>query len=375
MPGATLQLTAYGAQDIYLTGNPQITYFKFIYRRHSNFSIESINIYDNDYNVNMGSRVITKVPLNGDLLSTIFLEITMDISSIVSTYYGYQLIDYVDFTIGSQLIDRQYGEWMAIWCDLTYPVDKLQMLDDMLSSTDDKLYIPLQFWFCRNPGLAIPLVALQYNECYLSIHFKDANKVTGSANITNLKIYADYFYLDTDERRLFMNNTHQYLIDQLQVYESKAIQTTDTKYHLDFQFFHPIKELVWVIQDTSDNSSYNIDNFEKCKSAVLQFNGQDRFSLRDGSYFTKVQRFQYHKGSGANSALPYIHIYSFAINPEEHQPSGSCNFSRLDNTLLTLNLDTTTLISSASYRLVRLYAINYNVLRITNGMGGLAYTS
>jgi hypothetical protein len=172
-----------------------------------------------------------------------------------------------------------------------------------------------------------------------------------------------------------MNNSHQYLIDQIQLYESKNIQTTDTKCDLDFTFFHPIKELIWVIQDTSDNSIYNIENFEKCKSAVLQFNGQDRFSIRDGSYFTKVQRFQYHTSSGSNSGYPYIHVYSFALKPEEHQPSGSCNFSRLDNTLLTLNLDTTTLVSSSAYRLIRLYGINYNVLRITNGMGGLAYTS
>jgi len=277
--------------------------------------------------------------------------------------------------MGSQLIDRQYGEWMAIWCDLTYPADKIQMLDDMISNTNDTLYIPLQFWFCRNPGLAIPLVALQYSECYLTINFKDKSKVYGNSGISSLKIYADYYYLDTDERRLFMNNSHQYLIDQIQIFESKNIQTTDTKYDLDFTFYHPIKELIWVIQDTSDNSVYNIENFEKCKSAVLQFNAQDRFSIRDGSYFTKVQRFQYHTGAGANSGFPYIHLYSFSIKPEEHQPSGTCNFSRIDNTVLTINLDSTTLVSNSSYRLIRLYGINYNVLRITNGMGGLAYTS
>jgi hypothetical protein len=375
MPGATLQLTAYGAQDIYLTGNPQITYFKFIYRRHSNFSIESINIYDNDYDTGMGSRIITKVPLQGDLLSSIFLEVIIDNSNIISSYYGYQLIDYVDFEIGSQLIDRQYGEWMAIWSDLNYTTDKLQMLDDMISSTNDTLYIPLLFWFCRNPGLAIPLIALQYNECRLIIQFKNSSKVIGNPNISSIKIYADYFFLDTDERRLFMNNTHQYLIDQLQIYESKPIQTTDTRFDIDFHFYHPVKELIWVIQDTSDNAIYDIENFEKCKNAVLQLNGQDRFSRRDGTYFTKVQRFQYHNGCGANSGLPYIHLYSFSLNPGEHQPSGTCNFSRIDNSVLILNLDTTTLVSSASYRLIRLYGINYNVLKIINGMGGLAYTS
>jgi hypothetical protein len=323
----------------------------------------------------MGSRIITKIPLQGELLSTIFLEIIMNDPYIISTYYGYQLIDYIDFEIGSQLIDRQYGEWMAIWCDLNYPIDKLQMLDDMISTTDDTLYIPLQFWFCRNPGLAIPLIALQYSECRLIIQFKDASKVYGGAGISSVKIYADYFFLDTDERRLFMNNTHQYLIDQLQMYESKPIQITDTRFDADFKFYHPVKELVWIIQDTSDNVPYNIDNFELCNNAVLQFNGQDRFSRRNGTYFTKVQRFQYHNSSGATTGLPYIHVYSFALNPGEHQPSGTCNFSRLDNTLLLINLDNSTIVDNTTYRLIRIYGVNYNVLKIINGMGGLSYTS
>jgi hypothetical protein len=141
MPGANLQLVAYGAQDIYLTGNPQITFFKVVYRRHSNFAIESIRLPQN-YNVQMGNHYIYDIQRRGDLLSSIFLAITVDISNIGQTYYGFQLIDYVDFYIGGQLIDKQYGEWMLLWCDLTHSYDKGLMLDDMITDTNNTLFIP-----------------------------------------------------------------------------------------------------------------------------------------------------------------------------------------------------------------------------------------
>lgn len=374
MPGANLQLVAYGAQDIYLTGNPQITFFKVVYRRHSNFAIESIQLPQN-YDIHMNNRYTFEIQRRGDLLSSIFLQITVDNSNIIQPYYGFQLIDYIDFIIGGQLIDRQYGEWMILWCDLSHPYDKSQMLNDLLSNTTDKLYIPLQFWFCRNPGLALPLIALNYHEIQLTIVFKDKNNVIGGADIVELKVLCDFIFLDTDERRMFINNTHQYLIEQVQLNESNTISPTDTIYNMNLSLSHPVKELVWIVQDVSNNKEYDISSYELASTVLIKLNNQYRLTEREGLYFTRVQRYQYHSGYGIHSVPKYIHLYSFALKPEDHQPSGSCNFSRLDNATIQLGLNTNTQISGTQYRLVRVYAINYNILRIINGMGGLAYSS
>lgn len=373
MPGASLQLVAYGSQDIYLTGNPQITFFKVVYRRYSNFAMESIQLTQN-YNVKMGMKYVFDIERHGDLLSSMFLHVKLDNSSIIQTYLGFQLIDTVEFIIGSQLIDKQYGEWMAIWCDLTHPYDKGQMLDDMISSSTDTIIIPLQFWFCRNPGLALPLVALQYHESQLVIKFRKSSEITGNPQITELKIFADYIFLDTDERRRFLQVSHEYLIEQVQLTESPVVTANATKANIEVFFSHPVKELMWIIYDVS-GSVYNLLNCELADQVLIQMNNQDRLSERTGLYFTRQQRYQYHSGAGAFTGHPNIHVYSFALRPEEHQPSGTCNFSRLDNVNIHFTLNTATQIAGTEYRLFRIYATNYNILRIINGLGGLAYTS
>jgi hypothetical protein len=374
MPGANLQLVAYGAQDIYLTGNPQITFFKSIYRRHSNFAIESIRIPQN-YDIHMGNRYTFEIQRRGDLLSSIFFTVKMDDTTINYPYYGFQLLDYVEFIIGGQLIDRQYGEWMTIWCDLTHTYDKGQMLGDIISNTNETMYIPLQFWFCRNIGLSLPLIALDYHDIQLTVVLKNKNDLVISADIDEFNVYCDFIFLDTDERRMFVSNTHQYLIEQVQLNQSNTIVPSETHYNMNLYLSHPVKELLWVIQDVSFNKEYDISNYELAAFAGIKMNNQYRLSDREGIYFTKVQRYQYHTGYGIYSIPKYIHIYSFALKPEEHQPSGSCNFSRLDSAVIQLTMDNKTLILGTEYRLIRVYAINYNVLRIINGMGGLAYSS
>jgi hypothetical protein len=373
MPGASLQLVAYGSQDIYLTGNPQITFFKIVYRRYSNFAMESIQLTQN-YNVKMGMKYVFDIERQGDLLSSIFLHIKLDNSGLMQTYLGFLLIETVELIIGSQLIDKQYGEWMAIWCDLTHPYDKGQMLDDMISSSADTIIIPLQFWFCRNPGLAIPLIALQYHDMQLVIKLRKSSEIAGNPEITDFKIFADYIFLDTDERRRFLQVSHEYLIEQVQLTESPVVSSTATKVDIEVFFSHPVKELMWIIHDIS-GSIYSIVNNELAEQVLLQMNNQDRLSERTGLYFTRQQRYQHHSGAGAFTGLPNVHLYSFALKPEEHQPSGTCNFSRIDNANIHMTLNTATQIAGTEYRIVRIYAINYNILRIINGLGGLAYTS
>jgi hypothetical protein len=330
--------------------------------------------------------------------------------------------------------------------------------------------VPLQFWFCRNPGVAIPLIALQYHEVRINVDFETWENCVYAEDDTGAKrpdalslaaasLYIDYVYLDTEERRRFAQQSHEYLIEQVQYTGAESITSSSNKIQLNFN--HPVKELMWVVQrdsfvdcsfsqwiaavggqqpfNYSDDFSTegiimslltqgtasqtpqttvplggtNVDMYtegvdgaiegrtgtagqeeefnngvnyllakvilqsgvrcegknpvEVCK---LQLNGQDRFTEREGSYFDRVQPYQHHCRTPSTG----INCYSFALRPEEHQPSGTCNFSRIDKATLqlTVSLNTVTQFRTAQ---VRVYALNYNVLRVMSGMGGLAYSN
>ena len=353
MGGGLMQLVAYGAQDIYLTGNPQITFFKVVYRRHTNFAVESIEQTFNG-SADFDKKFSCTISRNGDLLHRVYLELDLGVTNndsataSVASNLGFNLINYVEVEIGGQCIDKHYGEWMTIWTDLTHGGDAATLLDKMTSVpaitsgsvTSNKLYIPLQFWFCRNPGLALPLIALQYHEVKLnvlfnnssSVNIKDVNDNVLSSVITidNCCVFCDYIFLDTDERRRFAQVSHEYLIEQVQFSNAlnagTVTQGSSGTTQAELRFNHPVKELVWNIGNSDENLVVD--------DALLQLNGHDRFKSRAGSYFTDVQRYQHHTGEGVSGL--YSHIYSFALKPEEHQPSGTCNFSRIDNAVLNL---------------------------------------
>ncbi len=413
-----MQLVAYGAQDIYLTGNPQITFFKVVYRRHTNFSVEAIEQTFNG-SADLGRRVTCTIARNGDLLHRLYLQVDLDISGVGSTgaapassllsYYGFQILDFVEVEIGGQVIDKHYGEWMAVWCDLTHTFDQSRLLEYMVDPTDvgpssvnapNRLHIPLQFWFCRNPGLALPLIALQYHEVKINVQFEPLNSMSyppnpvGGSYLQGCSIWADYIFLDTDERRRFAQVSHEYLIEQVQFSNALSVgQANATSSQHELRFNHPVKELVWLIDNSNNFSDFT--QYVTCKDALLQLNGQDRFKRRSGDYFTKVQRYEHHSGCGRflnstdrsstedeSGVLSATHVYSFALKPEEHQPSGTCNFSRIDNAVLNLSYGTNligfpsgTLSTTDSSTVVKVYAVNYNVLRIMSGMGGLAYSN
>lgn len=221
------------------------------------------------------------------------------------------------------------------------------------------LYIPLQFWFCRNPGLALPLIALQYHEVKFNITFSNLPLLHDGAytTIENLgaTLYVDYIYLDTDERRQFAQVQHEYLIEQLQYTGAESVAGTSFKSKLALN--HPCKELVWVCQpdNTTDPSNYaTLAGGDTVIDAKLQLNGQDRFSTREGSYFNLVQPYQHHTRVPSAG----IYVYSFALNPEQHQPSGTVNMSRIDNATLQLTLAD---FGNGIEGSLRVYAINYNV--------------
>ena len=293
---------------------------------------------------------------------------------------GHNLIDEVSIEIGGQQIDKHYGDWLNIWNELTQTAEKEAGYNHMIgnistltgahtSTSAATLYVPLQFWFCRNPGLALPLIALQYHEVKFNITFQPESFLHGSngslGSSLNASLYVDYIYLDTDERRQFAQVQHEYLIEQLQFTGAESVSGSAYKSKLALN--HPCKELVWVVQaDSNGPSDYSNSSADTTTDAKLQLNGQDRFSTRPGSYFNLVQPYQHHTRIPAVG----IYVYSFALNPEQHQPSGTVNMSRIDNATLQLGLN----LASGSNKL-KVYAVNYNVLRIMAGMGGLAYSN
>jgi hypothetical protein len=509
-----MQLVAYGAQDVFLTGTPEITFWKVSYRRHTNFAMESIEQTFSGQ-ADFGRRVTCTISRNGDLAYRTYLQVTLpEINQDVASgdvyarwldFVGEQLIAQVEIEVGGQRIDRQYGDWMHIWNQLTLSKEQQSGYHKMIGNTtaltyitdpnfaavsgpcastsapsqvcaprnalpETTLYVPLQFWYCRNPGLALPLIALQYHEVKINIDFRPIGEclwavstlASGSGSksvaaayqqsLVAASLYVDYIFLDTDERRKMAQNPHEYLIEQVQFTGDESVGSSSNKIKLNFN--HPCKELVWVVQpdanvdycssleadstlfktlgaqpfnytdaidalpnaihafggETSNatvisggvfemNNAADVTGIDAAAggsglsdagtfvlaetaldmhcwgenpvvTAKLQLNGQDRFSEREGSYFDTVQPFQHH----TRAPDAGINVYSFALRPEEHQPSGSCNFSRIDNAVLQLVLSSNT-VSGTNTAKVRVYAVNYNVLRVMSGMAGIAYSN
>ena len=375
-----MQLVAYGAQDIYLTGNPQITFFKVVYRRHTNFSMEAIEQTWNG-DENGSGRCSATISRNGDLVHRMYLELTGTSAGGVKNISAAAITD-VELEIGGQKIDKQTGHWMNVWSHLTEPNPTglcgapsartgtlFQNMSGMGGCAVDTAavhhFVPLQFWFCRNPGLALPLIALQYHEVKVTLnHTVNAGGNYGNGVTPKNQLWCDYIYLDTDERRRFAQVSHEYLIEQVQ--EGTIAAGTG-----DLNFNHPVKELIFTAGDVVEPL--------KGDDIQLKLNGHERFASRDILYFTRTQVWQHHSGAGGLTAgdsteglfSDGIGVYSFALKPEEHQPSGTCNFSRIDNA----RLESTSAAAENTPNATKIFAVNYNVLRIMSGMGGLAYSN
>jgi hypothetical protein len=376
-----MQLVAYGAQDIYLTGNPQITFFKVVYRRHTNFSMEAIEQTWNGTSTSNG-RCTATISRNGDLVHRMYLQVSGTANIGGQDNPGASFITNVELEIGGQKIDKHSGLWMETWAELTEPnptgvvtedfdgdgtlFQKMSLMGGVCGTSGGnnfgQIFVPLQFWFCRNPGLALPLIALQYHEVKVILEHTIADNFT----VTGHSLFADYIYLDTDERRRFAQVSHEYLIEQVQ---EQSLTTGAVSNDLNFN--HPVKELIWVQNGSKVGATTS--------AAVgggtyqLKLNGHDRFAARDFRYFTRTQVWEHHTGCGglnsettAGLTDDSIAVYSFALKPEEHQPSGTCNFSRIDNAQL---------VATTSSVADKIFAVNYNVLRIMSGMGGLAYSN
>ena len=543
MGGGLMQLVAYGAQDVYLTGDPQITFFKVVYRRHTNFAIEAIGQTFNG-SPDFGKKVSCPIQRNGDLITKMHLKVELGAltsasgasSKIAYTpMLGHAIIDNVELDIGGSKIDKQYGDWMNIWYELARNSSHDNGYDQMIGNTSalttletsqpaTSLFIPLQFFCCRNDGLALPLIALQYHDVRVNFEFRPAAQCivysgtaptsNGGATFSDTELIVDYIYLDSEERKRFAQASHEYLIEQLQVDQDEAVSTSTGKYRLNFN--HPCKALFWAMRldryttgksffaynpndwnetrdiatkrfvlavagrtdddltvpasgeatlsldsDTYGTSGliYNmwaaiqpvrlVDDDDKNVGAtgtimsmdnilytnplpwkyasvplstvfasadaqtssvvndkdvvlyvwnnyalhlnydnnppstgILYLNGHERFEVREGKYFNYVQPYNHF----SNTPKAGVNVYSFALHPEDHQPSGTCNMSRIDNATLQLAYDipaAEVADDSWSFRSnyvgddtkTSIYTMNYNVLRIMSGMGGMAYSN
>jgi hypothetical protein len=391
-------------------------------------------------NADFGSRVTCQITRNGDLINRVYLRASFFNDSTAKTdatenngvalvpYFGLKLLKSIELEIGGQRIDKHYAEWLYIWNELSLPAgkrdgyylmvggDKYNHSIYLAAKKSYRVYVPLEFWFCRNVGLALPLIALQYHEVKINIDFETrANLIDAGANYSNrgfsyvagngttvtatpllnsalttsnqanlrlqeVSLWVDYIFLDTDERRRFAQLSHEYLIEQLQFTGSDTISSANTTRSIRMNFNHPCKELVWYVKpdvDTGKTTYWN--NFSDrsgdnniwlgnnpVQMAKIQLNGNDRFAERVGSYFSLVQPYQHHDNT-PNAFHTGINVYSFAIKPEEHQPSGTLNMSRIDTAVLS--------VSSSKTGSIYIYTTNYNVLRILSGMGGLAYSN
>lgn len=416
MGGGLLQLVAYGAQDAYITGNPQITFWKGLFKRHTNFAMEPFRINFTGQ-PQWGTKQTALVGRHADLLYSTYVELVLPGTSAEvynqytgSGYGGFNFIEYAELDVGGQIIDRQYGEFMNLWSYLTITGGTSDSLAAMCTVTTTGLtntcapngramnphtvYIPLTFFFTRNPGAALPLIALQYHEVKINVLWNPstllANDFRNASSLPQAEqasLYIDYIYLDTEERRRMAQASHEYLIEQTQFNEEKGIVGANNR--IDLTFNHPVKELLWVVQPSyytdcrlaAQHGDHFLTPFLYDKQPVfdqlIQINGQDRLDRRYADYYSKVQPYQHHSGrmpimGGGNF------MYSFAIRPEEHQPSGTCNFSRIDTATIVMTMNGNTAINkdpdSENYN-VRVWAVNYNVLRVMSGMGGLAYSN
>jgi hypothetical protein len=434
MAGGLMQLVAYGAQDVYLTGNPKVTFFQAVYKRHTNFAMENIEQTVNGTASNSG-RVSVTIARNGDLVSDMYVELKAKATVVLTSdaagaaeagttsdddcWAAERAIKDVELSIGGQRIDKHYQRWWRLYSELYLDESKKATWGKMTSPATNgtlanhvggKMFLPLIFFFNRNPGLALPLIALQYHE--VRMDFDLSSEFSLYTDNSTFKVWANYIYLDTEERRRFAQKGHEYLIEQVQHTGSDAMAAAGSTKQIRLSYNHPVKELVFCA-DQGSVSRANLWNFTSSTQAVttdagaqlaaglssvvptslsgapqlkvtqavaawteeadgpietfkLVLNGQDRFKEQDGKYFNSVQPFQHHSGS----PVPGVYAYSFALKPEEHQPTGTCNFSRIDNAQVAIKTK-----YGATALNLNMFAVNYNVLRIQSGMGGLAFSN
>jgi Large eukaryotic DNA virus major capsid protein/Major capsid protein N-terminus len=467
-----MQLVAYGAQDVYLTGNPKVTFFQAVYKRHTNFAMENIQQTVNG-SAASGGRVSVTVARNGDLIGEMYVQLQANscntFSGLSTTFaagsqdgcwLAERAIADIELSIGGQRIDKHYQRWWRLYSELflddakkanyakmtSNPTGEAYVAGGNNGATSGEVFLPLIFFFNRNAGLYLPLIALQYHEVRLDFDLSQEYTTC----FKGFNVWGNYVYLDTEERRRFAQKGHEYLIEQVQHTGTDTILTstsgvtgTSAGAQIRLSYNHPVKELIWCVTNgnsagktlwdfcsnaasssgvyltmnsnvalTAGAGSANVmssvpiaygtgtplmvsgNTFTYTKTSTIAsywtedgapvagrevgplasfrliLNGQDRMKDQSGKYFNQIEPFWHHSGN----PYPGVYAYSFALKPEEHQPTGTCNFSRIDNAQVDVRIKAGLAPAEAGTTL-DMYAVNYNVLRIQSGMGGLAFSN
>lgn len=451
MAGGLIQLIAYGAQNYLLNGNPSVSFFKKVYKTHTNFAMESMRVTCNKNYIHFNDKttLITKIKRNADLIQDVYFTMEIpDIKKVIKKNsdgniigddfrfvknLGEVMLEEYQVYVGGSIVDRQYGEWLHIWNELSVESSKRYGYDKLIGNVPElyipdpfnrqnhnhiqiderRIYVPLKFWFNRNPGLALPLVALQYHEIEIHIILRplkelytlNAEKPSsweqhgkpyfGNTEIVQINPYLEvnYIFLDSQERNFFATNSHDYLIEQTMRIEVPNVKRNAVT---DLTLQNPVKELLWVFKrnDADElNKWFNFTDFNYLstktvldendqevnvssyrdapilKNAKLILNGMDRFEEKDATYFNLIQPYQHH------TVIPKegIYAYSFSLYPESFQPSGACNMSRIKS--VQLKTETLPLPTDSAYNYdMTIYVNNYNFLRVSAGLGGLAFS-
>jgi hypothetical protein len=349
MSGALIQLVSKGTQDIYITNDDGMSFFKMKYTRHKNFSqapklIKTISNLDLDITI----------PSHGDLIDGVWLEGTDMVNKFTDATF--------DLYIGGVKVDSQPFDFMSdIWHSyLADNYTKSQEINNKISTTNTN-FIPLHFFFCDH-NMFLPLVALQYHPVEIKIQLKNPS-------IGNVKVYGSYVYLDTDEREQFVKNKHEFLITQVQR------QTYETE-NMDISFFnHPVRSLYFGYQ--AKNVSLSLDKFTFDTGDIL-INGTPILENMSPTYFHTIQNYKYSKFAlsqfDESENTPFYtryYVYNFCRDSSSYTPTGTCNFSRLDSARLVLkNVVKGTL---RTHDQIIVYAVNFNILRVQNGMAGILF--
>ncbi len=492
MGAGLLLLVSVGKENIYLSTNPDITYFKIAYKRYTNFSIETVK--QNFKSLpDFGRRVTVNISKNADMMSNCYLYVQLP--DIISSNHsvlphgikkfswvnkiGLAILRYVDLEISGILIERNFGDWLNIWYELTVTIAKKKSLKKMIGDisllTDMSngklsysLNIPLNFWFCQDSGLSLPLVSMVHNDIKFHVEFNDfnlcykesptnymkiqetfclfksneiikqnvngniaigsfvyydsinqyiyynvikgtfiiptsniqkytiigndtlfeCNLVIGSYIITdesyfrfntpsiiNAYMLVNYIYLDNTERFNFITKSHQYLIPMVQNINDQTSYSTNISYRIPF--INPNKIILWrccLLSNISNNNTFNYSLYPLSNSqdsiienVQIVLNSINRQDIHNWKLYTILQNYM----NNFTSPQQGIYMYSFCLNPNEYQPSGSCNFSQIDDTYLQLTLNKK--INYQNPVNIKAYSIQYNLFKIENGLGGLGF--